>query len=61
MQSIVDGVASALPERPSDDALTADELLRASGVEPAAGLGAIIELKLAGRVTREDGVYRVAV
>lgn len=42
-------------------ALTADELLRTSGIEPGEGSAALIELELAGRVTLEDGVYRSAV
>lgn len=42
-------------------ALSADELFRAAGVEPAAGAGALLELELAGRVSHEDGVYRAAV
>ena len=42
-------------------ALTADEIVRASGVEPGAGAAALVELELAGRVTLEDGVYRVAI
>lgn len=55
------GVAGALLERLGAGALTADELLRAAGVDPGAGSAALIELELAGRVTLEDGVYRVAV
>jgi DNA processing protein len=46
-----------LAERP----LSADELLRATGVEPGAAAGALMELELAGRVTHEDGVYRAAI
>jgi DNA processing protein len=42
-------------------ALTGDELVRASDVDPGAGAAALVELELAGRVTLEDGVYRVAV
>jgi len=54
----LDGVAGVLFERLSAGALTADELLRGCGVDPAAGSAALIELELAGRVTLEDGVYR---
>ena len=57
----VDGVAGALLARLGEGALTADELLRGSGVQPGAGSAALIELELAGRVTLEDGVYRAAV
>ena len=55
------GVAGVLLERLSAGALTADELLRGSGVDPGAGSAALIELELAGRVSLEDGVYRAAV
>jgi len=44
-----------------DGALTADELVRASGIEPAAVASALIELELAQRVVLEDGVYRASV
>jgi len=44
-----------------DGALTADELVRASGIEPAAVASALIELELARRVVLEDGVYRASV
>ena len=54
----LDGVVGVLFERLSAGALTADELLRGCGVDPAAGSAALIELELAGRVTLEDGVYR---
>ena len=53
-------VADALLGRLRDSALTADELVRASGIEPAQGAAALMELELAGRVTLEDGVYRAA-
>ncbi len=59
--AVLDGVAGALLERLSEGALTADELMRRSGVEPAAVSAALLELELAGRVTLEDGVYRAAV
>jgi len=40
---------------------TGDEILRATGVEPAAAAAALIELELAGKVTLEDGCYRATV
>ena len=55
------GVAGVLLERLSAGALTADELLRGSGVDSGEGSAALIELELSGRVTLEDGVYRAAV
>lgn len=53
--------AAKLLERLRDGALTADELVRASGVDPAQASAALIELELARRVALEDGVYRVSV
>ena len=53
--------AVTLLERLRDSALTADELLRASAIEPAAASAALIELELAGAVALEDGVYRASV
>jgi DNA processing protein len=53
--------AQALLARLGDGALTADELVRASGVEPAQASAALMELELARRVALEDGVYRVAI
>ncbi len=47
--------------RLSAQALTADELLRAAGVEPSEGAPAVTGLELAGRVTFENGVCRVGV
>src|SRR5262249_54288320 len=44
-----------------DAALSGDELVRASGLDPSAVAGALTELELARRVTLEDGVYRAAV
>lgn len=52
--------AQALLERLRDGALTADELVRASGVEPAAASAALIELELGRTVALEDGFYRVS-
>jgi DNA processing protein len=53
--------AETILARLGDGALTGDEVVRASGVDAGAGAAALIELELAGRVTLEDGVYRVAV
>jgi DNA processing protein len=44
-----------------DGALTADELVRSSGVDPAEASTALLELELASRVSLEDGVYRASV
>lgn len=54
---VADTLLALLAERP----LSGDELLRASGIDSAAGAGALVELELAGQVTQEDGVYRAAV
>jgi DNA processing protein len=54
-------IAERLLARLQDGALTADEVVRASGVDPGTGAAALVELELAGRVTLEDGVYRTAV
>jgi predicted Rossmann fold nucleotide-binding protein DprA/Smf involved in DNA uptake len=53
--------AQALLERLHDGALTGDELVRASGVDPGRASAALMELELARRVALEDGVYRVSV
>jgi DNA processing protein len=53
-------VAAALLARLGEGALTADEVVRASGVEPGTGAAALVELELAGRITLEDGVYRAS-
>jgi DNA processing protein len=53
--------AEALLERLRDGALTADELVRSCGVEPAQASAALMELELARRVALEDGVYRASV
>ncbi len=37
---------------------TTDELVRATGIDPASAAAALIELELAGAVALEDGVYR---
>ena len=43
-----------------DGPLTADEIARAAGVEPAPLSASLVELELAGRITLEDGVYRAS-
>jgi DNA processing protein len=53
--------AQSLLERLRDGALTGDELVRASGIDPAEASAALLELELARRVALEDGVYRAAV
>jgi DNA processing protein len=53
--------AATLLGRLRDGALTADELVRTSAIEPAAASAALIELELAGAVALEDGVYRASV
>jgi predicted Rossmann fold nucleotide-binding protein DprA/Smf involved in DNA uptake len=53
--------AEALLDRLRDRAQTADELVRASGVDAGEGAAALTALELAGQVTVEDGVYRAAV
>jgi DNA processing protein len=54
-------MAEALLAQLSGSALTADELVRATALDPGAGAAALTELELAGRVTFEDGVYRAAI
>jgi DNA processing protein len=53
--------ATKLLEHLRDAALTADELVRSAGVDPAEASAALMELELARRVALEDGVYRAAV
>ena len=53
--------AETILARLGDGALTGDEVVRATGLDPGAGAAALMELELAGRVALEDGVYRVAV
>jgi DNA processing protein len=57
----LDPIAEALMAHLRDAALTADELVRASGLDPGEGAAALMELELAGEVLLEDGVYRAAV
>ena len=53
--------AESVHARLLDASLTADELVRASELEPGAVAAALIELELVGRVLLEDGVYRARV
>ena len=53
--------AATLLEHLRDGALTADELVRSAGVDPAEASAALMELELARRVALEDGVYRASV
>jgi DNA processing protein len=54
-------VAGTLLARLSEQALTADELVRQAGIDSSEGAAVLMELELAGRVTMEDGVYRAAI
>jgi DNA processing protein len=53
--------AELLCDRLRDGPLTADELVRASGLDPAQTSAALLELELARLVVLEDGVYRASV
>jgi DNA processing protein len=53
--------AESLLAQLQQGALTADELVRSSGVEPAQASAALLELELARRVALEDGVYRASI
>jgi len=52
--------AQAVLELVGGGPLSADEIARAAGIEPAPLSAALMELELAGRVTLADGVYRAA-
>jgi predicted Rossmann fold nucleotide-binding protein DprA/Smf involved in DNA uptake len=54
-------VARALLERLQEGALSADELVRAAGIDAGQAAAALVELELARRVELEDGVYRASV
>jgi DNA processing protein len=54
-------LARALLEGLRDEALTADELMRAVRVDSSQASAALLELELARLVSLEDGVYRAAV
>jgi DNA processing protein len=60
MPAQVGPAAQALLAQLSDTALTGDELLRATVLDPGEAAAALTELELAGRVTLEDGLYRAA-
>jgi DNA processing protein len=53
--------AQLLLGRLVEGALTADELVRATGVDAATAAASLLELELVGRITLVDGVYRAAV
>jgi DNA processing protein len=53
--------AQGLLAQLSDAALTGDELVRRSALDPGEAAAALLELELAGRVTLEDGLYRAAI
>jgi DNA processing protein len=53
--------AARLLEHLRDGALTADELVRSAGVDPAEASAALMELELSRSVALEDGVYRASV
>jgi DNA processing protein len=57
----VESDAQALLDRLREGALTGDELVRVSGIEPASAAAALVELELAGRISLEDGIYRSSV
>jgi predicted Rossmann fold nucleotide-binding protein DprA/Smf involved in DNA uptake len=57
----VGAAAQALLERLQEGALSADELVRAAGIDPGQAAAALVELELARRVELEDGVYRASV
>ena len=50
--------AQTILDRLREGALTADEVVRTSGLDPAAAAAALVELELARRIELEDGVYR---
>jgi DNA processing protein len=52
--------AESLLQRLGEGALTADELARFSGLDPAEASAALVELELASLITLEDGVYRAS-
>jgi DNA processing protein len=53
--------AQTILDRLREGALTADEVVRTSGLEPAAAAAALVELELARQIELEDGVYRASV
>jgi DNA processing protein len=57
----VDGEARVVLERLSEMASTADELGRATGLDPGRLAAVLVELELAGAANEADGVYRAVV
>jgi predicted Rossmann fold nucleotide-binding protein DprA/Smf involved in DNA uptake len=57
----VEGEARVVLERLSETASTADELARATGLEPGRLAATLVELELAGAAHEADGVYRAVV
>ena len=53
--------AQTILDRLREGALTADEVVRTSGLDPAAAAAALVELELARRIELEDGIYRASV
>ncbi len=53
--------AQTILDRLREGALTADEVVRTSGLDPASAAAALVELELARRIELEDGVYRASV
>jgi DNA processing protein len=53
--------AQAILDRLREGALTADDVVRNSGIDSAAVAAALVELELARSVVLEDGVYRASV
>ncbi len=52
------GAAAAVLAALDSGATTADEVVRATGIEPAAVAAALTELELAGLVSAAAGMYR---
>jgi DNA processing protein len=57
-EASVGPAAQEILERLRDGALTADELVRSSAIDPARASAALVELELARLIALEDGVYR---
>jgi DNA processing protein len=60
-EAAVGPAAQELLSRLRDGALTADELVRSAGIDPARASAALVELELANLIALEDGVYRASV
>jgi len=61
VRTSVGSAAESLLRNLREVALTADELVRMTGIDPAQASGALVELELARLITLEDGVYRASV